>query len=185
MHKQIREEIKRKLIAIKKYSRRNKGGQDKGYDADVSNSADESSDNSSSDISPIPIVDDDLDIDNSEDMISLGPQPEQDSTFNTTNEDDSHVPGIGAPPANGDANNLNMTNSSNDNNNNGSLHLSDLNYSQVSSNGTSLPADSDDEEAPQQQGGTKKRRRRKSKKAKKTKKTKKSKKTRKSKKSRK
>lgn len=175
----------------RKHSRKNRGGNDPetgyekstdtGYEGDneVSNQALDDT----SDISPIlpneddeqhQIIDDNLDFDNdednSQDMMSLGSQG-QDSTLNTTNEDDSHVQGLGAPPANGDANNLNFSMDSSNDNSNGQLNLSDLNNSVASSNNTSMESTT---------GGTRKRRRNKSRKSKKSRKTKKNKKSKKS-----
>ena len=195
-----------KKNTTRKRGRKNKGGNDPetGYEGDVSNLND-TSDDTSSDISPIPqgdegqqINDDDLNFDNeddSQDLMSLGPQP-QDSTINTSNEASSLGQGLGAPPADGDgqANGLNMSISSTNNNNSNSLHLSDLNNSNVSSNATTLPTEGEgsvmqgsEDEGHMSEGGrkTRKRRRNKSNKSKKTKKSRKSRKNKKLKKSKK
>ena len=190
-----------KKNTTRKRGRKNKGGNDPetGYEGDVSNLND-TSDDTSSDISPIPqgdegqqINDDDLNFDNeddSQDFMSLGPQP-QDSTINTSNEASSLGQGLGAPPADGDgqANDLNMSISSTNNNNSNSLHSTDLNNSNVSSINTTLPTEGEEivNQIPQvegniSQGGTRRRRRNKSKKTKKSRKSRKNKKSKKSKK---
>jgi hypothetical protein len=166
----------------RKHSRKTRGGNDPetGYEGDneLSNQALDDT----SDISPIlpneddeqhQIIDDNLNFDNDDDDeqdMSLGPLPEN-STLNTTNEHDSHVQGLGAPPANGDVNNLNFSMDSSNDNSNGQLNLSDLNNSLASSNNTSMESVT---------GGTRKRRRNKSRKSKKSKKSRKTKKTKKS-----